>query len=70
MSKNLKYIRYLRLSVHFRSVGLQTPYFCQAKNYLAMLHLACAFIISRKLAVVRYGQKVADEGERRHSRAR
>jgi putative transposase len=30
--------------------AIRTRYFCRAKNYLAMLHLACACIISRKLA--------------------
>lgn len=29
--------------------AIRPRYFCQARNYLAMLHLACAFIISRKL---------------------
>jgi putative transposase len=29
--------------------AIRTRYFCKAKNYLAMIHLACALILSRKL---------------------
>lgn len=29
--------------------AIRTRYFCRAQNYLAMIHLACALIVSRKL---------------------
>jgi putative transposase len=29
--------------------AIRTRYFCKAQNYLGMIHLACALIISRKL---------------------
>jgi energy-converting hydrogenase Eha subunit H len=51
-----------RLTPVFCSIDPQTPikgfrairtrYFCKAQNYLAMIHLACALIVSRKLETV------------------
>lgn len=32
--------------------AIRTRYFCKAQNYLAMIHLACALIVSRKLEAV------------------
>jgi putative transposase len=32
--------------------AIRTRYFCKAQNYLAMIHLACALIVSRKLETV------------------
>ena len=32
--------------------AIRTRYFCKAQNYLAMIHLACALIVFRKLETV------------------
>ncbi|MER2556118.1 MAG: hypothetical protein ABTQ93_01355 [Candidatus Competibacter denitrificans] len=32
--------------------AIRTRYFCKAQNCLAMIHLACALIVSRKLETV------------------
>ena len=32
--------------------AIRTRYFCKTQNYLAMIHLTCALIVSRKLETV------------------